>query len=223
LPPLGCSNPPSARRRRVVRDPVKWEWMANKNRLVFSLLAALVTLVSPRVSLAQNENDSPLRNSITLLGGGLIYDPGGDGMYPFVSAGVGRALSRFVEVEGVATYARLTTKLYSFAPTFTSYDARTPFLAADAAANFLLPLGPFVPYVGVSAGVFRRNATYDTSNTVQVSAVKGTSLGAAVGARWLFTPRVGLRGEFHYRQDSHEGWSSRANDIEQSLGLMYRF
>jgi hypothetical protein len=198
--------------------------MTNRHVLVLSLVASTLAIAAtPRVSLAQYQTASPFRNSITVLGGGLIYDPGGDGMYPFVSAGIGHELSRFVELEGVLTYARLTTKFYSLAPTITTYNARTPFLAADAAANFLLPLGPFVPYVGISAGVFRRGSTYDTSNTVQIPAVKGTSLGAAVGARWLFTPRLGLRGELHYRGDSHEGNSHRSNDIAQSLGLIYHF
>jgi hypothetical protein len=198
--------------------------MTNRYLHVLPLVAASFAIaVTPRVSLAQYENDSPFRNSISVLGGGLIYDRGGDGMYPFISANLGRSMSRFVEVEGVLTYARLTTKLYTLAPTVRSYDARTPFLAADAAANFLLPLGPFVPYVGLSAGVFRRNATYDTSNTVQIPVVRGTSLGAAVGARWLFTPRVGLRGELHYRGDRYQGSTDRSHDIEQSLGLMYRF
>lgn len=197
--------------------------MSRTISLVLSLATSVLMLSSPHIASAQNDSDWRLRNSVTVQGGAFVYDLGGDSAYPLVTAALGRSLSRFVEIEGLLSYARLTTKVVSLAPTVRSYDARTPFLAADAAANLLLPLGRFVPYVGISAGVFRRNATRDESNAVYLDARKGTSMGAAVGARWLFTPRVGLRGEFRYRQDSHDGSDYRANDMVESIGLMYRF
>ena len=198
--------------------------MTNRHKLVSSLAISWLALVaSPRASRAQDGNDLQLRNSVTVLGGAFMYDMASDAYLPFVSGSLGRSLSRFVELEGTLSYARLTTTLYSLTPTITSYNVRTPFLAADARANLTLPLGRFVPYVGASVGAFRRNAIHDSSNGIYGPAVSGSSLGAAVGARLLLTPRVGLRGEFHYRQDSHNGFTSPANDVAESLGLMYRF
>jgi hypothetical protein len=188
----------------------------------FSLAISVFGFVaSSRASLAQGVDDSRLRNTVTVLGGALLYAYG-DSRSPFISAGIGRSLSRFVELEGTASYARLTTTFYSFTPTITSYDVRTPFLAADVGTNFMLPLGPFVPYVGLSVGAFRRNAINDASG-VSSPSVSGTSLGGAVGARFLFGRRMGVRGELRYRQDSHQGFNSPANDVVESFGLIYRF
>ena len=119
--------------------------MTNRHKLVSSLAISWLALVaSPRASRAQDGNDLQLRNSVTVLGGAFMYDMASDAYLPFVSGSLGRSLSRFVELEGTLSYARLTTTLYSLTPTITSYNVRTPFLAADARANLMLPLGRFV-------------------------------------------------------------------------------
>lgn len=196
--------------------------MTNRHIRFFSLTVSLFALVaSSRASLAQGVDDSGFRNTVTVLGGALMYDYGAS-YSPLVSVGIGRSLSRFVELEGTASYARLTTTFYSLTPTVTSYNVRTPFLAADVGTNFMLPLGPFVPYVGLSVGAFRRNATDDASG-VRSPSISGTSLGGAVGARFLFGQHMGVRGELRYRQDRHEGFNRPANDFVESIGLIYRF
>jgi hypothetical protein len=189
--------------------------------LVYIFTSLVAVSAIPRASLAQADG-SRLLNSVTVTGGAFAYDYG-DNYSPFASVSFGRSLNRYVELEGTAGYARLTTRLYQLAPTVTSYDVGTGFLTADVGANFMLPLGPFVPYLGISAGAFRRNQLRDNSNGINQAAVNGTSRGAAIGARLLFGQRMGLRAEFHYREDSHNGSDTPANDVVQSLGLIYRF
>jgi opacity protein-like surface antigen len=188
-------------------------------RVLVHVIASVVAVSAiARVCVAQGD----LLNSLTVTGGAFAYDYG-DHYSPFASVSFGRSLNRYVELEGTAGYARLTTRLYQLAPTVTSYDVGSAFLTADVGLNLMLPLGPFVPYVGMSTGAFRRNQLRDNSNGIYAGAVNGNSRGVAIGARLLFGERLGLRGEFRYREDSHNGSDTPANDFVQSVGLIYRF
>lgn len=162
--------------------------------------------------------DEPGKTSISLMGGQFIYDRGDDKPHPYVTARLGRSLSRFFEGELSVGYSRINSTLYSFAPTFQSYNAHTSFFAADVAIHAMLPLGRFAPYAGVSAGLFHRPSSKAYDNLE----IGGSSIGLLAGARIRLNQRFGIRGEFRYRSDMHDGAFNRSADAEQSLGVYYR-
>jgi hypothetical protein len=192
------------------------------NRAFRFFAAMSIISVGMRANAAQAQGSNTLQNSVTLFGGAFIDDYGGDALRPFVSAGYERALNRFVELEGRVSYMRTKILLYSFNP-IQSFQASTPFFAADVGANFILPLGRFAPYVGVSTGGFTRRGNFDYAGNHYDVRQSGPSLGGAIGARLLLGQRFGIRAEFHYRGDQPRGADNPANNVEQSLGLIYRF
>ena len=181
--------------------------------LGIGLITVIPSLFASKAK-AQQTNDS--RNSVSVLAGQFLYS---DGPFPYASVRGARQLSRFFEAELGLGYSPLSTILYSFGETIRTYEVHTPFMTADAALHATLPIKRFSPYVGVSAGLLRRGASRAFSGL----ALNGSSLGLPVGARLMITKNLGLRGEFRYRSDRRNGFSHRADDAEQSLGLVYRF
>lgn len=159
------------------------------------------------------------KNELSVLVGQFIYDPGGDSAYPFAGVRLQRRFAKYAEGELGLGYARISTRLYSLAPNITSYSVRTPLVSSDLALHLLVPIRSFVPYVGVSAGLFRRSrsAAYDNLQS------NGSSLGLIGGAKLFVSRRFGLRAEFRYRSDKHDFSTTRSVDAEQSAGLTYRF
>lgn len=174
--------------------------------------------VQPTTPNGDEIRSGPGKTSISLMAGQFIYNRGGGDKYPYASARFERSVSRFFAGELSLGYSRLNTKLYSLTPTIQSYDAHTPFFAADVALHAILPLGRFAPYAGVSAGLFRRQGSTVYDNL----ALNGSSVGGLVGGRLLLNQRFGLRGEFRIRGDNHDGATALSSDAEQSFGMFYR-
>lgn len=187
-------------------------------RIWIQLASAIVALASAaRHGGAQQPKE--YRNSLSVLVGQFIYDYGSDEPYPHASVRATRSLNRFFEAELAFGYSRLSTSLVSIGETIRSYDAHTQLTSADIGIHAAFPLGRFSPYMGVSAGLFRRWSSDDYDGLAQ----NGSSLGASLGARFMMTQRLGVRGEFHYRSDRHNGLEHRGRDAEQIAGLEYRF
>ena len=158
------------------------------------------------------------RPSVSLMAGQFMYGLGGTTRYPYASARIGRDISQFFAGELSVGYSRVSTTLYSFTPSIQAYTAHTPFLTADGAGHAILPNRRLAPYIGVSAGVFRRL----DSDAYDGLALNGTSVGVLAGAKWRVGKRLGLRAEFRVRSDRHSGLETPAIDAEQSFGIFYR-
>jgi hypothetical protein len=184
--------------------------------LLFTVTVASMSMVP---AAAQGQANSSGQNAVSVLAGQFIYDYGGDQPYPYISVRAGRTFNRFTDAEVGVGYSRLSTKLYSIGETIQTYDAHTPFVSIDAAVHAILPLGRFSPYVGISAGFLHRGESKEFYGL----SLNGSSIGFPVGARLMISRHVGIRGEFRYRSDRHDGFSHRGNDAEQSLGIVYRF
>jgi len=180
-----------------------------------------------RSSAASNDPVVELRSTdertvsytVSLLAGQFIYNRGGDQPYPYASLRVSRGITRFLEAELGVGYSRLATELYRFGATIETYQAYAPFMLADVALNAKLPLGRFIPYLGVSGGLFRvgESREYDGFSG------NGSSIGGAAGAKFMFGQRIGMRGEFRIRGDKHDGSTNRSIDAEQVIGVLYHF
>lgn len=195
--------------------------MISKLWTVNNALVVVVSATLPLVAIAQQPGSivhETGRTSIALFAGTFHYNRG-DGLTPYVSLRTGHQLTRYLEGEVGLGYSRVATRLYSFTPTIQTYKAHAGLVVADIALNASLPLGRFAPYVGISAGVFRRGE----SRGWALTSVKGTSLGGAAGMKVLLSERIGIRGELRLRGDRHEGSTNWSPDAEQVGGLFYRF
>lgn len=194
--------------------PNNIEELMSKTISPVCVLSLLATIISVNQVWGQESS-----YSVSAMAGQFIYDSGGDKAYPHASIRLDRQLARFAEAEVSVGYSRLTTKLYSIGETIQTYDAHTPFAAVDLSLHGMVPIGRFTPYVGVSAGRLRRWEAKETYGL----ALYGSSVGLAGGLKVSITRKLGLRGEFRYRSDRQNGFEHRANDAEQSGGLIYRF
>jgi hypothetical protein len=161
---------------------------------------------------------APLRNSISVMGGAFTYEQGGPEHYPYATLRLGRDLSRFFAGELGFGYADVNTT--RFTPTSQEFSFRTPVVMGDLALHAMLPLRAFVPYVGVSAGLFHR---FDSRSGITPGEdTQGTSIGVLAGSKLHLGDLFGLRGELRIRGDKHSGRSMVA-DAEYSFGMVFRF
>lgn len=64
------------------------------------------------------------RNTVTLMGGGMIYGLGGDGTSPYVSVRFGRDITSMAVVEGSAGYSKTREEILIFSNTYRRRESK---------------------------------------------------------------------------------------------------
>jgi hypothetical protein len=184
-------------------------------RLLTVAIAAVALIIPAKRA------DAQLRNSVSVLGGAFTDDNVGPDPHAYMTVRLGRDFSRFFGGELGFGYAAVSMREFGPAPTFEESRFRAPIVTADLAIHAMLPIRAFVPYVGVSGGVFRR---FDSRNGINPGVeASGMSVGVLAGSKLHLGDLFGLRGEFRVRGDKYPGSRVLSPAAEYSLGMIFRF
>lgn len=152
--------------------------------------------------------------TLSIQGGGFMYDREDDGTYPMGAVRVDWALSRYLRAEVGGSYARPQTTGYRpiAQNVMEAYDTHSDLVTATVGVQAQLPTRIASPYVGLATGLFGR---FDPAGgdrffrpTQEVMA----------GVRVPVRGGIGIRGELRYRLDQHQDGGT-ANDMEHTLGV----
>lgn len=158
--------------------------------------------------------DRDMRTRFVVVTSGVFVDDiNNDGAAPFVGAHIGRAIGRFVVLEGTASYVATATKFVS-----TTFDFRrvsVPLLVADVGLSVQVPVGPVIPYLGAATGAFYRRGALGTANDVGWTEALFGGGRIRVGDRYL------VQGEMKLRNDLYD--FGPALDAQFTFGLGVRF
>lgn len=152
--------------------------------------------------------------TLTLQGGGLMYDREDDGTFPMGAVRVDWPLSRYVRAEVGGSFARPgTTMTRPIAQNvMEAYEAHSSLATATVGLQAQLPTRIASPYVGIATGLFGR---FDPAGGDRF--IRPTQEVMA-GVRVPVRGGIGLRGELRYRMDQHQDGGS-SDDIEHTLGV----
>lgn len=165
-------------------------------------VAGLGLVAFPALAAAQAVLPRP---AISVSAGASQFDLSGTGVAPIIAVRADMPLGRIVLVEGGVGFTRPDQQ----------FGSRTTLVVPEVQLQAQLPLGSFMPYLGVGGGIamdFRPDDVGGTRSDVTAS--------ASGGVRWWITPRIGARGELRVRGIG-EGFSGSA--AEWTGGLAWRF
>lgn len=189
-------------------------WMTVFPLTLCLLAAPAVAQTLPVGELSAPNPQAGLRSSVSVFGGGFVYDYASDDLFPLVGAAVDHSLSRFLRAELRVGYAHVRPD-----PFIHVGASATPLMFADVGAQLQLPLAYVQPYVGTSVGLLARGGSGEVVNRFV-----RPSLSGALGMRVPLPGRAGLRGEvLRFRWDEHPGDGQPARDLEMTAGVYWRF
>lgn len=184
-------------------------------QMIRSILGA--TLASAALAAAPAAAQTAGGATLSVQGGGLMYDREGDGTFPMAAVRVDWALGRYVRAEVGGSYARPSTTAYRpiAQNVLEPYESHSTLTTATVGVQAQLPTRVASPYVGIATGLFGR---FDAEGgdrffrpTQEVMA----------GLRVPVARGVGVRGELRLRLDQHQDGGT-ANDVEHTLGVTIR-
>jgi hypothetical protein len=176
-------------------------------------LAAAVLAAAPAA--AQTGETRP---TLSIQGGGFMYDREGDANYAMGALRLDWPVSRYVRAEVGGSYSRPTTTLVreiDVYHTMQAYEARTNVMTATVGVQAQLPTRLASPYVGVATGLFGR---FDPDGGDRFISPTQEFL---AGVRVPVSQRIGVRGELRFRFDQHHN-SGTSSDLEQTVGITVR-
>lgn len=185
-------------------------------RLVAAALVAATNLSMPSGARCQSgQPDRRAGKTLVAVAGGMFVDDLNENGGPVAAAGMrlGRELNRFVVAEMTASFIPASLWLISTSGAIRS--VATPFVTGDVGMQLQLPLGVLLPYVGATAGGFRRAGSAVTSPDV------GWTLAGVGGARLRLGSRIFLQGEMKLRRDVYD--FGRTIDAQFTAALGGRF
>ena len=192
------------------------KWAGTRPALISCAVGLLMT-VSPIV--LQGQASGPTRQSWTvgLAAGVFYYEPSGGEGFPIIALRADQPVSEWVRLEVSTTYTRpevQTNPGGMFDPTLPV--ERTNLFTVTLGFQLRLTLGRVEPYAGASAGFFGR---YDSDPA-------GRRFGHSTfqfpfGVRLWATDHIGVRGEYRFDQDNHQGITH--SDNEMTAGVFWTF
>ena len=190
---------------------------AGTRPVLISCAVGLLMVVSPMV--LQGQASGPTRQSwsVGLAAGVFNYEPSGGEGFPIIALRADQPVSEWVRLEVSTTYTRpevQTNPGGMFDPTLPV--ERTNLFTVTLGFQLRLTLGRVEPYAGASAGFFGR---YDSDPA-------GRRFGHSTfqfpfGVRLWATDHIGVRGEYRFDQDNHQGITH--SDNEMTAGVFWTF
>lgn len=152
--------------------------------------------------------------TLSIQGGGLMYDREGDGTFPMGAVRVDWTLSPYLRAEVGGSYARpQTTGFRTVGQNVVEpYEAHSNLVTATVGVQAQLPTRIASPYVGIATGLFGR---FDPAGGDRFFRPTQELM---AGVRVPVRGGIGVRGELRFRLDQHQDGGT-ANDMEHTLGV----
>ena len=192
------------------------KWGGTRPALI-SCAVGLLMAVSPAV--LQGQVAGPLSESWTvgLAGGVFRYEPSGDQGFPIFVVRADRPSSKWVRLEVGTSYTQPEVQTNDggmFDPALPV--ERTNLFTVTVGLQLRLTLGRLEPYGGASAGFFGR---YDSDPAGR--RFGHSTFAFPFGIRLWATDHIGVRGEYRFDQDNHQGVTR--SDSEMTAGVFWTF
>ena len=186
----------------------------SKAPAMICVAVGLLCAASPAV--VEGQAAGPLSSSWSLgvAGGSFKYEPSADNSFPIIAVRLDRPVSQWVRFEVGTTYTRpeiQADSLMFFDPTLPA--EYTNLFTVTVGIQARATLGPVEPYGGFSLGFFGR---YDADRSFGRSTFQ-----FPFGVRLWATDHIGVRGEYRWDQDAHEGRTR--SDSEWTAGVFWTF
>ncbi len=182
-------------------------------------LISVAAFAPPPAQGQQSSGSAALREAwtVTVAAGAFSYELADDNEFFLLALRADRPISRWVRFEAETSYSRPEVQ--------TDIEGRfAPLISAEHASLFTLTvgfqakyaLGPVEPYAGIAAGLFAR---YDDDSDGR--RFQRSTFSFPFGVRVWLTDHVGIRGDFRFREDSHEVFTH--SDSERTVGVFWTF
>lgn len=184
-------------------------------------LLSVAAFATPPAQGQQSSGSAALREAwtVTVAAGAFTYELADDNDFFLLAFRADRPLSQWVRFEVETSYSRPEVQTDSegrFVP--------APLLPAEHANLFTFTvgfqakyaLGPVEPYAGIAAGLFAR---YDDDSDGR--RFQNSTVSFPFGVRVWLTDHLGIRGDFRFREDSHEVFTR--SDREATAGVFWTF
>ena len=193
--------------------------MTRTQALWIIALISVAAFAPPPAQGQQSSGSAALRESwtVTVAAGAFSYELADDNDFFLLAFRADRPISPWVRLEAETSYSRPEVQ--------TDIEGRfAPMLPAEHANLFTFTLGfqlkyalgPVEPYAGIAAGLFARYDDDSDGRRFQSSTVS-----FPLGVRVWLTDHLGVRGDFRFREDSHQ--VQNISDSERTVGVFWTF
>ncbi len=182
------------------------------------IVALLILPLGSSLS-AQDDSVGPLAEgwTVSAMGGRFSYEPSGDANFPSFGVRADSPISEYARFEVETWYSRPDVQQdenFLYDPSLPTESANL--FGFTVGVQLRYPLGPFEPYGGGSGGLFAR--VDDDSGGQRFS--RNTFM-FPFGFRLWVSDQFGIRAEYRFREDTHQGLTVSDNEI--SGGVFWTF